>query len=677
MAYLALARKWRPKSFSEVVGQSHVVQALSNALDSGRVHHAFLFTGTRGVGKTTLARIFAKSLNCENGTSAEPCQACNTCISIDEGRYVDLIEVDAASRTKVDDTRELLENVQYAPTVGKYKVYLIDEVHMLSGHSFNALLKTLEEPPEHVKFLFATTDPQKLPVTVLSRCLQFNLRAMRPEQVENQLVKILGNEGMSFDQTALHAIAKAADGSMRDGLSLLDQAIAQGDGEVRLAEVESMLGTIKAEHTESILRALATQDVDTALNTVRDMADHAVDFSVALDDVLMQLYYVSLAQLAPSALSATDANQGIVTEIAALMSPELVQLYYQIGLIGKRDVALAPSLRVGFEMALLRMLAFDPVDEGSPQAISPAAPSANTSSPAPGSQTGSQAGSQKSGATSHASPPQTSTIQSQDSPRAVESEVPGPNMSRPVPITSIPEQAYAADVSSSAAAPETVRDTVRQTPLSDSLRASSVQTQRARDSAPKNNASSAEPSPAQPTVVAMPRATSAAPIASEQAPAAMAMPEAMPAANTEPESVDQPGNKPSQVAVALAGQNEWGELVEQTNLIGLPKELAMNCACERLTDERIQLSLAPRLSHLFKPERLEKIIAAVRSVVKAEVDIKLELEESDKETPAECLTRLGHEQFEQTKESIKSDPGVRALMSEFGATINEQSIKTR
>jgi len=250
MAYLALARKWRPKAFSEVVGQTHVVQALSNALDSGRVHHAFLFTGTRGVGKTTLARIFAKSLNCESGTSAEPCQQCSTCLSIDEGRYVDLIEVDAASSTKVDDTRELLENVQYAPTMGKFKVYLIDEVHMLSGHSFNALLKTIEEPPEHVKFLFATTDPQKLPVTVLSRCLQFNLRAMRPEQVENQLVKILGKESIEFDQAALNAIAKAADGSMRDGLSLLDQAIAQGGGAVLSADVESMLGTIKSQHTE-------------------------------------------------------------------------------------------------------------------------------------------------------------------------------------------------------------------------------------------------------------------------------------------------------------------------------------------------------------------------------------------------------------------------------------------
>jgi len=379
MAYLALARKWRPKAFSEVVGQSHVVQALSNGLNSGRVHHAFLFTGTRGVGKTTLARIFAKSLNCEVGTSAEPCQQCGTCTAIDEGRYVDLIEIDAASRTKVDDTRELLEGVQYAATSGKFKVYLIDEVHMLSGHSFNALLKTLEEPPEHVKFLFATTDPQKLPVTVLSRCLQFNLRAMRPEQVENQLVKILGSEGLAFDQSALHAIAKAADGSMRDGLSLLDQAIAQGGGEVRLADVESMLGTIKSEHTEAILKALSTQDVDQALAVVSDMADNAVDFSVALDDVLMQLYYVSLAHIAPGSLDATDANMSLISTVAQSLSPETVQLFYQIGLISKRDIPLAPNLRVGFEMALLRMLAFEPSDSVVSTGTSP------TSTSAPGS----------------------------------------------------------------------------------------------------------------------------------------------------------------------------------------------------------------------------------------------------------------------------------------------------
>lgn len=578
MAYLALARKWRPKAFSEVVGQSHVVQALSNALDSGRVHHAFLFTGTRGVGKTTLARIFAKSLNCESGTSAEPCQQCGTCTAVDEGRYVDLIEIDAASRTKVDDTRELLETVQYAPTSGKFKVYLIDEVHMLSGHSFNALLKTLEEPPEHVKFLFATTDPQKLPVTVLSRCLQFNLRAMRPEQVENQLVKILGNEGIEFDQAALHAIARAADGSMRDGLSLLDQAIAQGGGDVRLTDVESMLGTIKAEHTEAILTALASQNVDQALAVVGEMADNAVDFSVALDDVLMQLYYVSLAQISPGSLAATDANSALITKVAQDLSPETIQLFYQIGLISKRDIPLAPSLRVGFEMALLRMLAFEPVDTESAGADSVPVVA-----------------------------PHTSVAASPESAAPTATEA----VSAPPPAQVRPSPAAAQAVQKTRAAP----------------------------------APPIAPAP-------MPQAETATPI---------------------PEIESAPA--PTAIAVTLAGNNEWGELVEQTNLIGLPKELAMNCACKRLADDKIQLSLAPKLQHLLKPERLDNIQEAVRAVLNSPVEVMLDVEDSDKETPAECLARLGHEQFEQTKESIKNDPGVKAIMSEFGATLNEDSIK--
>lgn len=585
MAYLALARKWRPKAFSEVVGQSHVVQALSNALDSGRVHHAFLFTGTRGVGKTTLARIFAKSLNCESGVSAEPCQQCNTCTSIDEGRYVDLMEIDAASRTKVDDTRELLDNVQYAPTSGKFKVYLIDEVHMLSGHSFNALLKTLEEPPEHVKFLFATTDPQKLPVTVLSRCLQFNLRAMRPEQVENQLVKILGSEGIEFDQAALQSIAKAADGSMRDGLSLLDQAIAQGGGDVRLNDVESMLGTIKAEHTEAILEALASQNIDQALAVVADMADNAVDFSVALDDVLIQLYYVSLAQISPSSLDATSANMSLINKVASDLSPDLVQLYYQIGLIGKRDIPLAPSLRVGFEMALLRMLAFDPIANDN-------VTDANS---------------------------QSSEVKQ---PTAVEKRF----QSAPSEASEVEPHAMQISATTKSSAPVPAEQVmVAPTP---------------------------QPAPAAPT---------AAPSVE---------------LNPAPAPMESPVRQPSAISVTLAGNNEWGELVEQTDLLGLPKELAMNCACERLADDRIQLSLAPKLQHLLKPERLVSIQDAVRALAKSSIEVSLEVEESDKETPAECLARLGHEQFEQTKESIKNDPGVKAIMSEFDATLNEDSIKT-
>ncbi len=572
MAYLALARKWRPKSFAEVVGQSHVVQALSNSLDSGRVHHAFLFTGTRGVGKTTLARIFAKSLNCEQGVSAEPCQQCSTCQSIDEGRFVDLIEVDAASRTKVEDTRELLENVQYAPTSGKYKVYLIDETHMLSGHSFNALLKTLEEPPEHVKFLFATTDPQKMPVTVLSRCLQFNLRAMRPEQVENQLHKILLAEEIEFDQQALKLIALAADGSMRDGLSLLDQAIAQGLDGVRQAVVESMLGTIKSQHTQAIVGALLASDADNVLKIVAEMADHAVDFASALDEVMMQLYRISITQLAPAASTGNDANNKWYQDMAASTSADHVQLLYQIGLHGKRDIDLAPSLRVGFEMAMLRMLAF----EVSEESIAPARPTEAESSQAVVSEIGAN---------------QTKSTR----PVSAASE---PIISQPVLSNQVNTNA----------------------PPSDAVPA-------AEKTPDVSNANQAEPATA------------------------------------------------TAIAVTLAGNNEWGEVIEQSQLQGLPKELAMNCACERLGEDRIDISLAPNLKHLFKPDRLDQVQQAMNDLFKREMKIELEFEESDKETPTECLQRLGHEQFEQTKQNLQNDPGVKALMSEFGATLNEESIK--
>ncbi len=362
MSYQALARKWRPRQFADVVGQEHVLRPLVNALDHDRLHHAFLFAGTRGVGKTTIARILAKALNCEQGVSAKPCGECSACQALDEGRFVDLIEVDAASRTKVDDTRELLENVQYAPTRGRYKVYLIDEVHMLSGHSFNALLKTLEEPPPHVKFLFATTDPQKLPITVLSRCLQFNLKPLLAAEIGAQLTQILNEEAIAFDAPSVELIARAADGSMRDALSLLDQAIAHGGGAVGEADVRSMLGTIETDHVRALLESLAAGDADGVLAVVAQMADRLPNFSAALDELLLALYHISLAQLVPDALADRAADGAFLRDLATRMAKEDVQLFYQIGLLGKRDLPLAPDPRSGFEMVLLRMLAFHPAE---------------------------------------------------------------------------------------------------------------------------------------------------------------------------------------------------------------------------------------------------------------------------------------------------------------------------
>ena len=360
MSYQVLARKWRPRNFPEMVGQTHVLRALINALDNDRLHHAFLFTGTRGVGKTTVARILAKSINCERGMSSTPCGECSACREIDEGRFVDLIEVDAASRTKVEDTRELLENVQYAPTRGRYKVYLIDEVHMLSNHSFNALLKTLEEPPPHVKFLLATTDPQKLPVTILSRCLQFNLKRLPLELIRDHLAHILKEEGIAAEDAALTALARAADGSMRDGLSLLDQAIAYGGGQVTSAEVQEMLGSIDRNRVLQLLQRLAEGNGAGLMAEVGQLAEQSPDFAGVLAELNTLLQRLALAQQVPAALDDTMGDREALLELAAQMSPEQVQLYYQIGIIGRRDLPLAPDPRSGFEMVLLRMLAFQP-----------------------------------------------------------------------------------------------------------------------------------------------------------------------------------------------------------------------------------------------------------------------------------------------------------------------------
>lgn len=335
------------------------MRALVNALDSGRVHHAFLFTGTRGVGKTTIARILAKSLNCETGLTATPCGVCSACTEIDSGRFVDLIEVDAASRTKVDDTRELLDNVQYAPARGRYKVYLIDEVHMLSTHSFNALLKTLEEPPPHVKFLLATTDPQKLPVTVLSRCLQFNLKRLSGTLILRRLTEILEAEGIPFESDALKLIARAADGSMRDALSLLDQLIAFGGSHVTLADARTMLGTIDRSHMFTVLKALAARDAKSVIATVSELDERAPDYRDALGELASLLQRIALLQAVPDLHIDEAEDESMLRELAQELSPEDVQLFYQIALIGRRDLELAPEARLGFEMILLRMLAFN------------------------------------------------------------------------------------------------------------------------------------------------------------------------------------------------------------------------------------------------------------------------------------------------------------------------------
>ena len=362
MSYQVLARKWRPKTFDQLVGQEHVSQALINGLDQDRLHHAFLFTGTRGVGKTTIARILAKCLNCEAGTSSQPCGECGSCVDLDEGRFVDMIEIDAASRTGVEDMRELLESVQYTPTRGRFKIYVIDEVHMLSGHSFNALLKTLEEPPPHVKFVLATTDPEKIPVTILSRCLRFNLRRLLPEQIRDYLESLVTAEGIETEAEALGALARAADGSMRDGLSLLDQAIAFGGGKLAMSDLESMLGLVEHEHLASMIRSLAAGDAEGMLDIVEELVAQSRDLDTVLLNLAEVLHRVTLAQCVPGYRDNERSDWPAIERLAESLSVEDAQLFYQIAIKGRHELGLAPDPRTGLEMTLLRMLAFRPAD---------------------------------------------------------------------------------------------------------------------------------------------------------------------------------------------------------------------------------------------------------------------------------------------------------------------------
>lgn len=361
MSYQVLARKWRPRNFAEMVGQEHVLQALINALDNDRLHHAYLFTGTRGVGKTTIARILAKSLNCEQGVGSQPCGKCSSCCELDQGRFIDMIEVDAASRTKVEDTRDLLDNVQYAPTRGRYKVYLIDEVHMLSTHSFNALLKTLEEPPPHVKFLLATTDPQKLPVTVLSRCLQFNLKRLSIELITQHLQYVLNEEHVQFDEAAVTLIAKSADGSMRDALSLMDQAISYNSGRLLEQQTRAMLGSIDRDYVVTLVRALVAREPSAILDAIAQVAEHNPDFDTLLAELLSLFHQIAVYQMLNQNRARNEDADDIIKAISAEISAEDLQLYYQIALNGRRDLPLAPDQRTGLEMIMLRMITFRPV----------------------------------------------------------------------------------------------------------------------------------------------------------------------------------------------------------------------------------------------------------------------------------------------------------------------------
>ncbi|MNQ26945.1 DNA polymerase III subunit tau [compost metagenome] len=663
MSYQVLARKWRPRSFREMVGQTHVLKALINALDNQRLHHAYLFTGTRGVGKTTIARILAKCLNCEQGVSSTPCGECSVCREIDEGRFVDLIEVDAASRTKVEDTRELLDNVQYAPSRGRYKVYLIDEVHMLSTHSFNALLKTLEEPPPHVKFLLATTDPQKLPVTILSRCLQFSLKNMPPERVVEHLSHVLSVEQIPFEVDALWLLGRAADGSMRDAMSLTDQAIAFGEGKVLAADVRAMLGTLDHGQVYGVLQALLEGDARALLEAVRHLAEQGPDWAGVLAEILNVLHRVAIAQVLPDAVDNGQGDRDRVLALAGALPGEDVQFYYQMGLIGRRDLPLAPDPRSGFEMVLLRMLAFRPADAArapdtplKPTGIS----QATADSPAPVAGPAAERA-----ALPVAEPP---------APRLPLVEPVAREAAPVAPVEPV-------DVPWDTAAPVPRPSTA---PAAPPVCSEAVANPRV-----------AEPAP-QEVVAALP-ATVANDIAMGHAEAAAAEPAEEPADDGDDydaidvdayaylesmQPVDEyavpaapPVEEPQPAAMPATGlAAEWLELFPKLGLAGMTASIAANCTLVAVDGDRWHLHLDPGQSALFNASQQRRLSDALSSYHGRALTLQIDIVRPEQETPAQAAARQRGERQREAEASIHADPLVRQMMDQFAAVIRDGTI---
>ncbi len=662
MSYQVLARKWRPRSFREMVGQTHVLKALINALDNQRLHHAYLFTGTRGVGKTTIARIIAKCLNCETGVSSTPCGECSVCREIDEGRFVDLIEVDAASRTKVEDTRELLDNVQYAPSRGRYKVYLIDEVHMLSSHSFNALLKTLEEPPPHVKFLLATTDPQKLPVTILSRCLQFSLKNMPPERVVEHLTHVLGVENVPFEDDALWLLGRAADGSMRDAMSLTDQAIAFGEGKVLAADVRAMLGTLDHGQVYGVLQALLEGDARALLEAVRHLAEQGPDWAGVLAEILNVLHRVAIAQALPEAVDNGQGDRDRVLALAQALPAEDVQFYYQMGLIGRRDLPLAPDPRSGFEMVLLRMLAFRPAGSDdaprTPLKTLGISPATADSKPAAVADTAAIVGSSTPSAEATvaatvpepvaAAPAVSAPVQS---PVAEPSAVPStqvveePNTAPVIDVPwNEPPDVPPVAIEAGAVPPEPLTSDG----VGDHV-ASVVQVEEPDDDEP--------------------------PLTDEDYFEAENQAEAyldeLSQASDEPETAEPlPAVEP---ATGLAA--EWLELYLKLGLSGLTGSIAANCTLIAVEGDRWLMHLDPAQSALFNPTQQRRLNDALNQYHGRTLQLDILLQKPEQETPAQAAHRRRAERQRAAEQSIHSDPLVQQLMQQFAAVIREGTIE--
>jgi DNA polymerase-3 subunit gamma/tau len=642
MSYQVLARKWRPRFFAEMVGQEHVLRALINALDDQRLHHAYLFTGTRGVGKTTIARILAKCLNCEQGVSSTPCGECSSCREIAEGRFVDLIEVDAASRTKVEDTRELLDNVQYAPTRGRYKVYLIDEVHMLSTHSFNALLKTLEEPPEHVKFLLATTDPQKLPITVLSRCLQFSLKNMIPERIVSYLERVLKAEEVNYEESALWQLGRAAQGSMRDALSLTDQAVAYGRGEVLECQVNDMLGTIDRGRVFKLAEILATGQVAELLIQVAAIAEHGPDYDEIVQ-ALMQLWHkVAVAQVAPSSIDNAEGDKTAILELAGAMRAEDIQLFYQTALIGRKDLPLAADPRQGFEMILLRMLAFKPVNSAPLHLDLVSSLQAPNSSEPVVAEIGALA--------------TDSAASNIDSIEELSEEE-----KKPVADSEVATEPAASDMRQTFDEQETLVAPVFEESIKEErVVADSVLEQSAIGSV-------------------FPSDSSNKPLGNTGAADLLNNPLSSMASEAKAQLVAQVENVVTEAAFdfnwqQLTGLN-WWQWVRHLPLAGMPMAIALNSALISRHENQLVMDVDPDQGALFNDAQRKRIEQVLCDITGLPVQLIMHVQLPRGETPHQRRTRLMAERFAQAEHAIIEDEYVQALVAEFEAHIIEGSIR--
>jgi len=699
MSYLALARKWRPNQFDQVVGQKHVLTALENALAQNRLHHAYLFSGTRGVGKTSIGRLFAKGLNCETGITATPCGKCDTCREIDEGRFVDLLEIDAASRTKVEDTRELLDNVQYKPARGRFKVYLIDEVHMLSRHSFNALLKTLEEPPEYVKFLLATTDPQKLPVTILSRCLQFHLKPISVDDIHQQLDYILGQEQVSAEPKALGMISHAADGSMRDALSLTDQAIALGNGAVQTDIVSHMLGTIDTDQAIHLLESISSKQPQQAMDKIQQLAANGVEWDGLLQQVATQLHRIAMYQALPASLDRAQPDAEKIELLSKALSPQDVQLYYQIALKGREDLTLSPNGRVGLEMIVLRMMAFRPSNNSGANIVSsncePAsAPVQSASQPktAPAQTVAAPRTQQPSPAqsTPQVAPQPSSNSQPEYHASGYETVPPqydmAPPMSEnPAPQHETPPQQVQESVSTPArgglsglrhqlrSQRQGLQQNTPQNGGSKKPKAASAQPESVIDRVAQLHGNSAQVSPnsalksTEPQVEEAYRWRPSKPVETK--------------VNTKltPTQLKQAleHEKTPEMAQKLIDEslehNEWAKLISLMEIPKLVEQLALNSHYSK-EGTTVSLLLRSSQAHLNTDRAQAELLKALNTVLGEECHMSIEIGESG-ETPLELRDRLYQEKLQQALNSLENDPNVQFIERRFAAELDKDSVR--